>query len=77
VIGFVDPGRGIKNATANLNLAPVDSTSSKVQSPDKGWLGPARVRWFRMFAMKSRRYGDSESAEMKIELEKEAANLGG
>jgi len=30
-----------------------------------------------MFAMKSRRYGDSESAEMKIELEKEAANLGG
>jgi hypothetical protein len=37
---------------------------------------PSRVRWFRTFAMNvSQIYdGDGEPVEMKIELEKEAAN---
>jgi len=48
----------------------------KVPAPDKGWPAPARVRWFRTFAMNvSQIYdGDGEPVEMKIELEKEAAN---
>jgi hypothetical protein len=48
----------------------------KVPATEKGWLGPARVRWFRTFAMNvSQIYdGDGEPVEMKIELEKEAAN---
>jgi hypothetical protein len=48
----------------------------KIPSPDKGWPGPSRVRWFRTFAMNvSQIYdGDGEPVEMKIELEKEAAN---
>jgi hypothetical protein len=43
----------------------------KVPSADKGWPGPARVRWFRTFAMNvSQIYdGDAEPVEMKIELE--------
>jgi hypothetical protein len=50
----------------------------KVPSPEKGWTGPARVRWFRTFAMNvSQIYdGDGEPVEMKTELEKgEAAKL--
>jgi hypothetical protein len=48
----------------------------KVPPPDKSWPGPARVRWFRTFAMNvSQIYdGDGDPVEMKIELEKEAAN---
>ena len=45
----------------------------KVPLPEKGWPGPARVRWFRTFAMNvSQIYdGDGDPVEMKIELEKE------
>jgi hypothetical protein len=48
----------------------------KIPTPEKGWPGPSRVRWFRTFAMNvSQIYdGDGEPVEMKIELEKEAAN---
>jgi hypothetical protein len=50
----------------------------KIPTPDKGWPGPgpSRVRWFRTFAMNvSQIYdGDGEPVEMKIELEKDAAN---
>jgi hypothetical protein len=44
--------------------------------PDKDWPGPARVRWLRTFAMNvSQIYdGDGEPVEMKIDLDKEAAN---
>jgi hypothetical protein len=43
-------------------------------SPEKGWPGPQRVRWFRTFAMNvSQIYdGDGEPVEMKIDLEKAA-----
>jgi hypothetical protein len=48
----------------------------KVPTPDKGWPGPTRVRWFRTFAMNvSQIYDDGEPVELKIALEKnEAAN---
>jgi hypothetical protein len=49
----------------------------KIPPPEKGWPGPARVRWFRTFAMNvSQIYdGDGEPVDMKIELEKgEVAN---
>jgi hypothetical protein len=59
-------------------ISPVSQAGAppKIPSPDKGWPGPARVRWFRTFAMNvSQIYdGDGEPVEMKIELEKEAAN---
>jgi hypothetical protein len=44
--------------------------------PSAGWPGPARVRWFRTFAMNVSQICDSdgEPVEMKIELEKEASN---
>lgn len=43
----------------------------KIPSPEKGWPGPSRVRWFRTFAMNvSQIYdGDGEPVEMKIDLE--------
>jgi hypothetical protein len=43
--------------------------------PEKGWPGPARIRWFRTFAMNvSQIYdGEGEPVEMTIELNKEAA----
>lgn len=43
----------------------------KIPSPDKGWPGPSRVRWFRTFAMNvSQIYDDDgDPVEMKIELE--------
>jgi hypothetical protein len=46
------------------------------RKPDQGWPGAARVRWFRTFAMNvSQIYdGDGERVEMKIDLDKEAAN---
>jgi hypothetical protein len=46
----------------------------KIPSPEKGWPGPARVRWFRTFAMNvSQIYdGEGEPVEMTIELEKGA-----
>ena len=42
----------------------------KVPTTEKGWPGPARVRWFRTFAMNvSQIYdGDGEPVEMKIDL---------
>jgi hypothetical protein len=50
----------------------------KIPDTNKGWPGPNRVRWFRMFAMNvSQIYDadDGEPVEMKIDLEtKEAAN---
>jgi hypothetical protein len=49
----------------------------KIPSPEKGWPGPNRVRWFRTFAMNvSQIYdGEGEPVELKIELEgKKAAN---
>jgi hypothetical protein len=49
----------------------------KIPSTEKGWPGAQRVRWFRTFAMNvSQIYGGDRAApvEMKIELEKEAAN---
>jgi hypothetical protein len=48
----------------------------KIPSTEKGWPGPQRVRWFRTFAMNvSQIYdGDDEPVEMKIDLDKEAAN---
>jgi hypothetical protein len=57
-----------------FRLAPPSAPGP--HSPDKGWPGPARVRWFRTFAMNvSQIYdGDGDPVEMKIELEKEAAN---
>jgi hypothetical protein len=48
----------------------------KIPEAEKGWPAAQRVRWFRTFAMNvSQIYdGDDEPVEMKIELEKEAAN---
>lgn len=65
------------DGTDGLGLDPLlIALLKKVPSPDKGWPGPNRVRWFRTFAMNvSQIYdGDGEPVEMKIELEKEAAN---
>jgi hypothetical protein len=47
----------------------------KMPSPEKGWPGPNRVRWFRTFAMNvSQIYdGDGDPIEMKIDLESGAA----
>jgi hypothetical protein len=76
------PG-AIAHNTANVNFAPRSSLDplliallKKVPQADKGWPGPARVRWFRTFAMNvSQIYdGDGDPVEMKIELEKVAAN---
>jgi hypothetical protein len=49
----------------------------KIPSPDKGWPAANRLRWFRTFAMNVSQIYDAENdppVEMKIELEKEAAN---
>jgi hypothetical protein len=65
------------DGTGGLGLEPLlIALLKKVPSPEKGWPGPARVRWFRTFAMNvSQIYdGDGDPVEMKIELEKEAAN---
>jgi len=48
----------------------------KIPTVGNPWPGPQRVRWFRTFAMNVSQIYDSdgEPVEMKIELEKEAAN---
>jgi hypothetical protein len=48
----------------------------KIPTTEKGWPGPQGVRWFRTFAMNvSQIYdGNDEPVEMKIDLDKEAAN---
>jgi hypothetical protein len=61
--------------TDQLGLDPLlVALLKKVPSPDKGWPGPARVRWFRTFAMNVSQiyHGDGEPVEMKIDLEKAA-----
>jgi hypothetical protein len=63
------------DVTDQLGLDPLlVALLKKVPSPDKGWPGPARVRWFRTFAMNVSQiyHGDGEPVEMKIDLEKDA-----
>lgn len=72
-----DRGGGGGGGAGELGLDPLlIALLKKVPSPDKGWPAAARVRWFRTFAMNvSQIYdGDGEPVEMKIELDKEAAN---
>ncbi len=60
--------------TGELDLNPLlIALLKKIPAPENGWPGPARVRWFRTFAMNvSQIYdGDGEPVEMKIEIEKE------
>jgi len=67
-----DAGGNGGDGTDQLGLDPLlIALLKKVPSHDKGWPGPARVRWFRTFAMNvSQIYdGDGEPVEMKIELE--------
>jgi hypothetical protein len=76
--GDVDQGReadrgGGGDGTDGLGLDPLlIALLKKVPTPEKGWPGPARVRWFRTFAMNvSQIYdGDGEPVEMKIDLER-------
>jgi hypothetical protein len=73
----VQQGSGDGGGTDELGLDPLlIALLKKVPSPEKGWPAPARVRWFRTFAMNvSQIYdGEGEPVEMKIELDKEAAN---
>jgi hypothetical protein len=66
-------GGGGGDGTDDLGLDPLlIALLKKVPSPDKGWPGPARIRWFRTFAMNvSQIYdADGEPVEMKIDLEK-------
>jgi len=68
-------GSGGSGAITELRLdALLIALLKKIPTPDKGWPGPARVRWFRTFAMNvSQIYdGDGEPVEMTIELEKGA-----
>jgi hypothetical protein len=73
-----DRGGGSGGGGADgLDLDPLlIALLKKVPSTEKSWPGPARVRWFRTFAMNvSQIYdGDGEPVEMKIELEKVVAN---
>ena len=60
------------DGTGELGLDPLlIALLKKVPTPDNGWPGPNRVRWFRTFAMNvSQIYdGDGEPVELKIELE--------
>jgi hypothetical protein len=72
------PGSGSGGGEgAELSLdALLIALLKKIPTPEKGWPGPSRVRWFRTFAMNVSQIYDSEDepVEMKIELEKEAAN---
>jgi hypothetical protein len=70
-------GRGDGGGSDDLNLDPLlIALLKKIPGAEKGWPAAQRVRWFRTFAMNvSQIYdGDEEPVEMKIELEKEAAN---
>jgi hypothetical protein len=72
----VKRGGGSGDGTDGLELDPLlIALLKKVPSPEKGWPGPARVRWFRTFAMNvSQIYdGEGQPVEMKIEIDKEAA----
>jgi hypothetical protein len=65
-------GSGGGDGSGGLELDPLlVALLKKVPTPDKGWPGPTRVRWFRTFAMNvSQIYdGDGEPVELKIELE--------
>jgi len=69
-------GGGGGSGTGDLELDPLlIALLKKVPSPENGWPGPSRVRWFRTFAMNvSQIYdADGEPVEMKIDLDKEAA----
>jgi hypothetical protein len=74
--GGVGGGHGGDEGTELGLDALLIALLKKIPNPDKGWPGSSRVRWFRTFAMNvSQIYdGDGEPVEMKIELEKEAAN---
>jgi hypothetical protein len=70
-------GGGTGSGEGELSLdALLIALLKKIPTPEKGWPGPSRVRWFRTFAMNvSQIYdGDGEPVEMKIDLEKEDAN---
>jgi len=72
-----EQGGGDGDGTGDLELAPLlIALLKKIPSADKGWPAAQRVRWFRTFAMNVSQIYDGEGtpAEMKIELEKEAAN---
>jgi hypothetical protein len=67
-------GSGGNDGTGALVLDPLlIALLKKVPTPDKGWPGPARVRWFRTCAMKVSQIfdGDGEPVEMKIELDEQ------
>lgn len=64
------------DGTDSLGLDPLlIALLKKIPTPDKGWPGPNRVRWFRTFAMNvSQIYdGDGDPVEMKIELDEAAS----
>jgi hypothetical protein len=65
------------DGTDDLDLDPLLIALLKKipRPPEKGWPAPARVRWFRTFAMNvSQIYDlDGDPVEMKIAVDKEAA----
>lgn len=70
-------GGGDGGGVDDLELDPLlIALLKKIPPAEKGWAAAQRVRWFRTFAMNvSQIYDeDGEPVEMKIELEKEAAN---
>lgn len=71
-----DRGGGSGNGGSDgLDLDPLlIALLKKIPSPEKGWPGPGRLRWFRTFAMNVSQIYDEESepVEMKIELERGA-----
>ncbi len=69
-------GGGGDDGLGELGLDPLLIALLKKIPTSGEWPAAQRVRWFRTFAMNvSQIYdGDSEPVEMKIELEKEAAN---
>jgi hypothetical protein len=72
-----EKGNGDGDGTDGLNLDPLlIALLKKIPDAEKGWPAAQRVRWFRTFAMNvSQIYdGDDEPVEMKIDLDKEAAN---
>jgi hypothetical protein len=76
-IEMVRVGGGDGGGTDDLNLDPLlVALLKKIPDAEKGWPAAQRVRWFRTFAMNVSQIHDEdgEPVEMKIELEKEAAN---